>query len=65
MNHALLRVDAVPFRGEMDEAIPAAVRAGFDEALHCNGAWFETCHFQVTPESNRGRSPGNQAGVAA
>ncbi len=33
----LLRVDGVPFRGALDRAIPAAVRNGFDEALHCNG----------------------------
>lgn len=33
----LLRIDGVPFRGALDGAIPAAVRTGFDEALHCNG----------------------------
>ncbi len=33
----LLRIDAVPTRGQLDRQIPAAVRAGYDEALHCNG----------------------------
>ena len=33
----LTRIDGVPRRGERDRAIPAPVRAGFDEALHCNG----------------------------
>ncbi|MFC0387473.1 D-2-hydroxyglutarate dehydrogenase YdiJ [Muricoccus vinaceus] len=34
---ALLRVDGVPTRGEADRAIPAAVRAPYDTAMHCNG----------------------------
>ncbi|TXN66600.1 hypothetical protein FV228_14770, partial [Methylobacterium sp. WL18] len=34
---ALLKVDSVPTKGEADRTIPAPVRAGFDEALHCNG----------------------------
>jgi FAD/FMN-containing dehydrogenase/Fe-S oxidoreductase len=34
---ALLRVDGVPTRGAADRAIPAAVRAPYDTALHCNG----------------------------
>ncbi|MGU3657249.1 MULTISPECIES: FAD-binding and (Fe-S)-binding domain-containing protein [unclassified Methylobacterium] len=33
----LTRIDGVPRRGEQDRTIPAAVRRGFDEALHCNG----------------------------
>jgi FAD/FMN-containing dehydrogenase/Fe-S oxidoreductase len=33
----LLRVDGVPTKGQHDRTIPAAVRAGYDEALHCNG----------------------------
>ncbi|MGY3530724.1 D-2-hydroxyglutarate dehydrogenase YdiJ [Bradyrhizobium sp. USDA 4452] len=33
----LLTVDGVPTRGNSDRAIPPAVRAGYDEALHCNG----------------------------
>ena len=33
----LLGVDGVPFKGQADRAIPPAVRAGFDEGLHCNG----------------------------
>ncbi|KQS82484.1 hypothetical protein ASG32_23260 [Methylobacterium sp. Leaf361] len=34
---ALLTVDGVPTKGQRDRAIPAHVRAGYDEALHCNG----------------------------
>ena len=34
---ALLRVDGVPTRGQADRAIPPAVRADFDAAMHCNG----------------------------
>ncbi|TGD96637.1 D-2-hydroxyglutarate dehydrogenase YdiJ [Methylobacterium nonmethylotrophicum] len=34
---ALLTVDGVPTKGGRDRAIPAAVRAAYDEALHCNG----------------------------
>lgn len=34
---ALLTVDGVPTKGDRDRAIPAEVRAGYDEALHCNG----------------------------
>jgi FAD/FMN-containing dehydrogenase/Fe-S oxidoreductase len=34
---ALLTVDGVPTKGSYDRAIPADVRAGYDEALHCNG----------------------------
>ncbi|TNC07171.1 FAD-binding oxidoreductase [Methylobacterium terricola] len=34
---ALLTVDGVPTKGGRDRAIPAEVRAGYDEALHCNG----------------------------
>ncbi|WCS28665.1 FAD-binding oxidoreductase (plasmid) [Methylobacterium sp. NMS14P] len=34
---ALLRVDGVPTKGSRDRAIPEEVRAGYDEALHCNG----------------------------
>ncbi|KTS30464.1 membrane protein [Methylobacterium indicum] len=34
---ALLTVDGVPTKGSHDRAIPAEVRAGYDEALHCNG----------------------------
>ncbi|MGX7707771.1 D-2-hydroxyglutarate dehydrogenase YdiJ [Methylobacterium sp. Gmos1] len=33
----LLTVDGVPTKGGHDRAIPAEVRAGYDEALHCNG----------------------------
>ena len=33
----LLTVDGVPMKGQADRAIPPEVRAGFDEALHCNG----------------------------
>src|SRR5215218_6334988 len=33
----LLAVDGVPTKGQADRAIPPGVRAGFDEALHCNG----------------------------
>ena len=33
----LLRIDAVPLRGQLDRAIPKRVQAGFDEAMHCNG----------------------------
>jgi len=38
---ALLTVDGVPTKGQRDRTIPAHVRAGYDEALHCNGngAW--------------------------
>ncbi|MFC7734599.1 FAD-binding and (Fe-S)-binding domain-containing protein [Roseomonas sp. GCM10028921] len=34
---ALLRVDGVPTRGAADRAIPEAVRAPYDTAMHCNG----------------------------
>src|SRR4051794_23211536 len=34
---ALLRVDGIPTKGQHDRAIPPEVRAGYDEALHCNG----------------------------
>lgn len=34
---ALLTVDGVPTKGDRDRAIPAEVRAAYDEALHCNG----------------------------
>ena len=33
----LLAVDGVPMKGGFDRTIPPGVRAGFDEALHCNG----------------------------
>src|SRR3954452_7300878 len=33
----LLAVDGVPMKGQADRTIPPEVRAGFDEALHCNG----------------------------
>jgi FAD/FMN-containing dehydrogenase/Fe-S oxidoreductase len=33
----LLAVDGVPMKGQFDRTIPPEVRAGFDEALHCNG----------------------------
>ncbi|ACL62464.1 D-2-hydroxyglutarate dehydrogenase YdiJ [Methylobacterium nodulans] len=33
----LLTVDGVPTKGQRDRAIPPGVRAGYDEALHCNG----------------------------
>ncbi len=34
---ALTPIDGPVRRGALDRAIPAPVRAGFDEALHCNG----------------------------
>ncbi len=34
---SLLTIDGVPTKGGHDRAIPAEVRAGYDEALHCNG----------------------------
>lgn len=34
---SLLTVDGVPTRGGRDRIIPADIRAGFAEALHCNG----------------------------
>ncbi|MBE7210407.1 MAG: FAD-binding oxidoreductase [Gluconacetobacter diazotrophicus] len=34
---ALLRIDAVPMRGERDREIPPAVFGDWNEALHCNG----------------------------
>ncbi len=34
---ALLAIDRVPMRGQLDRTVPAATRAAFDEALHCNG----------------------------
>ena len=33
----LATIDAVPMKGQFDRTIPADVRAGFDEAMHCNG----------------------------
>src|SRR4029450_5844809 len=32
-----LAVDGVPMKGAFDRTIPPGVRAGFDEALYCNG----------------------------
>ncbi|WP_159992332.1 FAD-binding and (Fe-S)-binding domain-containing protein [Roseomonas sp. 18066] len=34
---ALLAIDRVPMRGQLDRTIPAELRAAYDEALHCNG----------------------------
>jgi FAD/FMN-containing dehydrogenase/Fe-S oxidoreductase len=34
---ALLAIDQVPTRGQLDRTIPANTRASYDEALHCNG----------------------------
>ncbi|SEP28949.1 FAD/FMN-containing dehydrogenase [Methylobacterium sp. ap11] len=34
---ALLTIDGVPTKGGYDRTIPAEMRAGYDEALHCNG----------------------------
>jgi FAD/FMN-containing dehydrogenase/Fe-S oxidoreductase len=34
---ALLAIDKVPMRGQLDRTIPAATRAEYDDALHCNG----------------------------
>ncbi|MFC7609198.1 FAD-linked oxidase C-terminal domain-containing protein [Teichococcus aestuarii] len=34
---ALLAIDRVPMRGQLDRTIPAPVRAAHDDALHCNG----------------------------
>ncbi len=34
---ALLSIDGVPTKGSRDRAIPENIRAGYDEALHCNG----------------------------
>lgn len=34
---ALLAIDKVPMRGQLDRTIPGAVREAYDEALHCNG----------------------------
>lgn len=34
---ALLAIDKVPMRGQLDRTIPAVTRAAYDEALHCNG----------------------------
>ena len=34
---ALLRIDEVTTRGQLDRTIAPHVRAGYDEALHCNG----------------------------
>ncbi len=33
----LLRIDGLTTRGQLDRTVPAAVRAAYDEALHCNG----------------------------
>jgi len=33
----LLRIDAVPTRGQFDRTIPVAVRLANDDSLHCNG----------------------------
>jgi FAD/FMN-containing dehydrogenase/Fe-S oxidoreductase len=33
----LLTVDGLPMRGRLDRTIPAIVRSGYDEAMHCNG----------------------------
>ncbi|WP_342731225.1 FAD-binding and (Fe-S)-binding domain-containing protein [Bradyrhizobium sp. B117] len=33
----LLTIDGLATRGQLDRTIPPAVRAGYDEALHCNG----------------------------
>jgi FAD/FMN-containing dehydrogenase/Fe-S oxidoreductase len=34
---ALLAIDTVPMRGQLDRTVPEAVRATYDDALHCNG----------------------------
>lgn len=34
---ALLTIDGLPTRGQLDRTIPTAVRAGYDPAMHCNG----------------------------
>ncbi len=34
---ALLRIDELTTRGQLDRTIAPHVRAGYDEALHCNG----------------------------
>ena len=34
---ALLTIDGLPTRGQLDRTIPAPVRQAYDEALHCNG----------------------------
>lgn len=36
-NGALLRIDELTMCGQLDRIIPVRVRAGYDEALHCNG----------------------------
>ncbi|WP_426533612.1 D-2-hydroxyglutarate dehydrogenase YdiJ [Bradyrhizobium sp. McL0615] len=33
----LLTIDGLTTRGQLDRTIPSAVRAAYDEALHCNG----------------------------
>jgi FAD/FMN-containing dehydrogenase/Fe-S oxidoreductase len=33
----LLTIDGLPMRGDLDRTISAQVRAGYDEAMHCNG----------------------------
>lgn len=33
----LLTIDGVPTKGQRDRTIPPEIRAGFEEALHCNG----------------------------
>jgi FAD/FMN-containing dehydrogenase/Fe-S oxidoreductase len=35
--HALLKIDGVPTRGQLDRKIPLAVRQANDDSLHCNG----------------------------
>lgn len=34
---ALLAIDKVPMRGQLDRTVPPPVRAAYEEALHCNG----------------------------
>jgi FAD/FMN-containing dehydrogenase/Fe-S oxidoreductase len=36
-NGRLLTIDGLTTRGQLDRTIPPPVRAGYDEALHCNG----------------------------
>ena len=35
--HELLRIDAVPTRGQADRRIPVAIRRANEDSLHCNG----------------------------
>ncbi|MBI0432690.1 FAD-binding and (Fe-S)-binding domain-containing protein [Roseomonas sp. KE0001] len=67
---ALLAIDRVPMRGQLDRTIPAATRAAYDEALHCNGNgacfnydWQDAMCPSFKATGDRRHSPKGRAGL--